>query len=134
MEEKSPQDVDNFILEEIDSVPHLEALLLLWNSRPRPWPVQELARSLYISVQRTEEITRDLQRRGLIALSAADPSWNSACHCAALLPAVDRAWRQELVRISRMIHSKASPSVRQFAGAFRLKKSQNQAEKKPKKD
>lgn len=27
----------HFILEQIESVPHLEALLLAWNSRPQAW-------------------------------------------------------------------------------------------------
>jgi hypothetical protein len=35
---------------------------------------------------------------------------------------VDSAYRRDLVRISTMIHSKASPSVREFARAFRIKK------------
>jgi hypothetical protein len=34
------KEVDQFILVEIDSVPHLEALLLLWNSKPRKWSLE----------------------------------------------------------------------------------------------
>jgi hypothetical protein len=35
---------------------------------------------------------------------------------------VDAAYRRDLVRISTMIHAKASSAVREFARAFRLKK------------
>jgi hypothetical protein len=35
---------------------------------------------------------------------------------------VDTAYRREIVRISTMLHSKTSPSVREFARAFRFKK------------
>lgn len=39
-----------------------------------------------------------------------------------LLASLDRIYRRELVRISNMIHSKASRGVRDFADAFRFKK------------
>jgi hypothetical protein len=38
---------------------------------------------------------------------------------------VDNAYRRDLVRISTMIHSKASSSIREFARAFRFKRGQD---------
>ncbi|HLJ78328.1 MAG TPA: hypothetical protein VKT75_12980 [Acidobacteriaceae bacterium] len=128
------REVDQFILDEIDSVPHLEALLLLWNRRPRVWSVDELAHQLYISSDQTAEVIRDLQSRDLVTFDAGQCAWNESWPNPELIGGVDRLWRRELIRISRLIHSKASPSVRQFASAFRFKKSQNAAEKEPKKD
>lgn len=134
-EEKSAhRDVDHFILDEIDSVPHLEALLLLWNRRPRSWSVDDLAHDLYVSGDKTTDILRDLQARGLVAWEADRCSFNVSYPRPELMQATDRLWRRELIRISSLIHSKASPSVRQFASAFRLRKSQNPAEKEPQKD
>jgi DNA-binding IclR family transcriptional regulator len=127
------RDVDQFILEEIDSVPHLEALLLLWNRRPRVWSVSELAHQLYISSDQTSDIVRDLQARGLVTCDAGQCTYDETWPHPELMEAVDRFWRRELIRISSLIHSKASPSVRQFASAFRFKR-QNPAEKEPKKD
>ncbi len=42
--EENPRgvEVDRFVLDEIESVPHIEALLILWNSRPSAWSVPEL--------------------------------------------------------------------------------------------
>ena len=116
------RNVDQFILGEIDSVPHLEALLLLWNSRPRVWTVEELAHDLYIPVERTREIAHDLQQRGMLVSHSDQYSYNSGHSYDALIADVDRFYRRDLIRISRMIHSKASPAVREFARAFRLKK------------
>ncbi len=118
-------DVDQFVLEQIDTVPHLEALLLIWKSRPQPWSVEEMARALYLSAEQTQNLLQDLAQRNLLL-----PSGNAQQYCYLpnskerdeLLEAVDRAYRRELIRISRMIHSKASPAVREFARAFRLKK------------
>lgn len=114
--------VDQFILEEIDSVPHLEALLLVWNSRPREWPVAELARSLYIPLERAQSILTDMQKREWIVATNGSCCWNAESAHAELMVHVDRIYRRELIRISSMIHSKGSPAARQFARAFRLKK------------
>ena len=133
-EEALRRNVDQFILEEIDSVPHLEALLLLWNRRARLYSVSELAHQLYISTDQTSDILRDLQSRGLVAtLDTGQCSYSETWPHPELIEAVDRFWRRELIRISSLIHSKASPSVRQFASAFRFRR-QNPAEKEQKKD
>ncbi len=124
MKEEDPlrRQVDSFILEEIDSVPHLEALLLIWDHRPQPYSVDELARLLYISAEHAQSILHDLQQRDLVTLDAGRCAWNPDSRHAVVIPQVDQTYRRELVRISSMIHSKASPAVRQFARAFRLKK------------
>ncbi|HEX4039199.1 MAG TPA: hypothetical protein VHX37_14170 [Acidobacteriaceae bacterium] len=124
MEEQNPirTDVDRFIFDEIDSVPHLEALLLLWNTRPRRWPIDELSRYLYIPSDRTRQIIRDLQQHELAGCDSDACFYISAEARDTLIADVDRTWRRELVRISNMIHSKASPAVRDFARAFRFRK------------
>jgi hypothetical protein len=43
-----------------------------------------------------------------------------------LMRAIDNAYRRDLVRISTMIHSKASSPVREFAKAFRFKRDREQ--------
>ena len=54
--------VYEFIYHNIDSVPHLEALVLLWNSRPVWWTCEELASRLYIpSDQVAHLLLRELQ-------------------------------------------------------------------------
>ncbi|MGH9539527.1 MAG: hypothetical protein ACRD3H_16495, partial [Terriglobales bacterium] len=58
--------VDKFILEQIDTIPHLEALLLVWNSRPKEWSADEMARSLYVTADVAAKVLRDLAQRGLL--------------------------------------------------------------------
>jgi len=123
MDEKSlRREVDRFILDLIDGVPHLEALLLLWNSRPKHWSIDELAHALYISNDRTREIVLGLQQREMVVVESQQCFYNTEYSRDTLISEVDRTYRRELVRISTMIHSKASPSVREFARAFRFKK------------
>jgi DNA-binding MarR family transcriptional regulator len=114
-----------FILENIESVPHLEALVLLWNSRPVGWASEELASRLYVSAERAAQVLRDLVRRQLIAESPGSPPRYSYLPRSEkqdeLLASLDSAYRKDLVRISTMIHSKASSGVREFARAFNFK-------------
>lgn len=118
--------VDDFIREEIDTIPHLEALLLVWNSRPKQWTVEEMAGALYVDAGLSRNILQSLLRRGLLT----SESKASQCYCYqsesssrdSLMEALDATYRRELIRISRMIHSKAAPAVREFANAFRFTK------------
>ena len=118
-------DVYEFIHENIDSVPHLEALVLLWNSRPVWWTSEELASRLYVPLKRVENLLRDLQRMELIAQSqSAPPRFSYLAKSEQqdeLMRSLDSAYRKDLVRISTVIHSKASPGVREFARAFQLR-------------
>lgn len=127
MPEQGPHtDVYEYILEKLDSVPHLEAIILLWNSRPVGWTAEELASRLYVPKERTSEIVQDLVRQQFVQQSPGPPPRFS------YLPRseeqnewmfrVDTAYRREIVRISTMLHTKASASVREFARAFRFKK------------
>jgi DNA-binding transcriptional regulator GbsR (MarR family) len=115
-----------FILEKIDSVPHLEALILLWNSRPVGWTAEELSSRLYVSKERASDVLRDLQRLETAQEIPGPPQKFSyfprSKEQDELMHQVDTAYRHDLVRISSMIHAKASSPVREFARAFRLRK------------
>jgi DNA-binding MarR family transcriptional regulator len=128
MNQKNPPGMDpyQFILENIDSVPHLEALMLLWNSRPVGWTLEELASRLYVPMQKVEELLNELVRLSLIARTQTIPAKHAYSSRSTeqdeMMEQVDSLYRKDLVRISTMIHSKASSPVREFARAFRFKK------------
>lgn len=115
-----------FVLDQIETVPHLEALLLLWNSRPQPWTVENLSKRLYVSTEIVDVLLDDLVRRGLIVRVQGPPTgyrYESASIAQdQLFSTLDLTYRRETVRISTMIHSKPSSSVREFARAFRFRK------------
>ncbi len=132
MTENNPQptgEAYRFILENIDSVPHLEALMLLWNSRPRAWTTAELATRLYVPLDKVAAMLSDLERLGAIAESTGSATGYSYVSRSpeqdAMMRQVDEAYRRDLVRISTMIHAKAPSAVREFARAFRWKKEQD---------
>ena len=118
--------VDRFILAEIDSVPHLEALLLLFKSRPKTWSIDEMGQSIYVRSEVAARILESLVQRNLIATISGAPGGffysQDDEYRNQLLEDVDAVYRKEVVRISSMIHSKAPAGVRDFARAFRIKK------------
>lgn len=120
------EEVGRFIVEKIDTVPHLEALLLLWESAPRSWSAEELAVRVYVPVERAHSILQDLTRLRLAKADSDsherhlyDGSWDEAGE---MMQKVGATYRRQLVRVANLIHSKASPAVREFARAFQFKK------------
>lgn len=70
MRDPTPVEVDQvlrFVLDEIDSVPELEALLLVWQNRPAAWDFAEIATRLYIGPDQARSLLADLSRKGLIS-------------------------------------------------------------------
>jgi hypothetical protein len=116
------READQFINEEIESIPHLEALLLLWNSRPKEWSLKEMANALYVS-ECAQSTLQNLRQRALTASNSVrnrysyDPGFTGD----RLMEEVDRVYRHDLIRISTMIHSKAPAAVREFVRAFKFK-------------
>ncbi len=132
MGENKPQlslSADKFILEYMDSIPHLEALVLLWNSRPIGWSCEELASRLYVPSETVSKLLRDLVRLELVSESLSAPTkfsyYPRSPEQNEMMLQVDMAYRRDLVKISTLIHSKASSPVREFARAFRFKKERN---------
>jgi len=119
-------EVDRFLLDSIKSVPHLEALLLVWSARPQAWTVEELARRLYLEPNVVRGILDDLVETHLLAAAPGPPP--RYCYRSEseerdrLVQAVQETYKRELVRISNLIHSKPSAAMRAFARAFQFTK------------
>jgi len=119
-----------FIHEHIDSVPHLEALILFWNSRPVGWTCEDLSSRLYIPGEQVNGVIRDLVRLQIVQENPGPPARYSyfprSDEQNEMMTLIDSAYRRDLVRISTMVHSKASSPVREFARAFKFRKDREQ--------
>lgn len=120
------EQIVRFLVDEIDSTPQLEALLLVWNRRPKAWYCTEIAKALYISPELAKDVIAHLeQHRLLVKVEGGADCYalrTDSLYLERVLAGVDAMYRRELVRISNMIHEKASRAVRDFASAFRFKK------------
>ncbi|MGH9737234.1 MAG: hypothetical protein ACRD4X_01430 [Candidatus Acidiferrales bacterium] len=125
-DENNPSDaaVTQFILDQIESVPHLEALLLLSGTRPRKWTIDELSKRLYIRREAVRIILDDLLRKRLLSLDSTDSTYYYSApeEQDRLIRLLDEIYRRQVVRVSQLIHSKPSAAVRDFARAFRFTK------------
>ena len=121
-----PNNVLQFIAEKIDTVPQLEALLLLWESQGRSWSEDEVAARIYVQREAASSILQALQRRDLVAVEGAQPAQYRYCgdwdRSGDLMSQVATAYRRHLIPVATFIHTRASSSVREFARAFDLKK------------
>jgi hypothetical protein len=121
-----PNDVRQFILENIDSIAQLEALLLLRGSPNEEWGAQKVAKRLYISEQEATPLLARLSAEGLIAFSNDKPPlyrYQPASDDLALI--VDRlveTYSKHLVPVTNLVHSKPRTRIREFADAFNLRK------------
>jgi len=128
--QNSGLDPYEFIHEHIDSVPHLEALILFWNSRPVGWTSEDLSSRLYIPAEQVNGVIRDLVRLQVVQENPGPPPRYSYFPRSEeqneMMTLIDGAYRRDLVRISTMVHSKASSPVREFARAFKFRKDRDQ--------
>ncbi len=121
-----PEEVLRFIERRIDSVPHLETLLLLWENPTTSWCDNDVAARVYISREQARTVAADLLNHGLIRATepAADHcyAFNGAWDETQLMSKVAAAYRSNLVLIANFIHQKsASDAVRDFARAFNFR-------------
>jgi hypothetical protein len=115
--------VRQFIVGHVDSVPELEAILLLREHRERAWTAQDASVRLYVSVTVAAHILGALAARGILA------EGNLQFRYAPATPALDAlvaelatTYTRNLIPVTQLIHSKPGPSVLRFADAFRMRK------------
>jgi hypothetical protein len=118
------QEVIQFIVEHLHTVPHLEALLLIWQNSSTPWTSELLAARIYVTPNVGRNVLEDLKTLGVVQLRPDpayyyDPAWDEQRQ---LLPRLAELYRRQLVQVTKLIHSKGSSSVREFARAFQIKK------------
>jgi hypothetical protein len=115
---KLSEEVVRFLEQRIDSVPHLEALLIMWESKAR-WDARQMAARVYLTESAAQLVLQDLQNAGLA--TSEDRVSFKVDETQALLPQVAESYRLNVTRVATLIHRKASPSIREFARAFDLK-------------
>jgi hypothetical protein len=122
--EPIPEEVVRFLDENVDTVPHLEALLLMRQSEGTAWDAERIAARVYVNLDTAIAILQDLSRRGMLTqtehgqLYAYSVDWERT-HPE--MRALEHSYRTALVPVAQLIHAKASGSLRDFARAFRLK-------------
>jgi len=120
-----PDDVKQFIVERIDSIAQLEALLLVRDSPQVDWTVNAVAKRLYIGEQEARVILQRLYVDGfLIASPEKSLVYRYHVRSPELGQTVDRVaalYSMYLIPVTNLIHAKPRTRVQEFADAFKLK-------------
>lgn len=125
MEEVIPADVGQFILDRIDSIAQLEAVLLLRASPDNWWECKSVAERLYITEDNTQTVLESLCKRGLLLASDAKQrrGYRYRPETGELREMVDRLayyYAKHLVPVSNLVHAKARTRLEGFAQAFKF--------------
>ena len=117
-----PPEVRLFIFDCIESVAHLEALLLLKDTPEQDWDVSSLARRLYIGHAEATAILEHLTTCELAERSGSGFRYHTRdAERRRLIDALAESHARYLVPLTRLSHEKAS-GIRKFADAFKFRK------------
>jgi hypothetical protein len=115
----------SFIDERIDSVPQLEALLMMKDEPQRAWTAADVAARTYVPLAEAARVLEALHRRALISPVRTGEGFSIALgdgRQRQLIDEVARTYRANLTRIATIIHEKPSASLKEFARAFDMTK------------
>lgn len=113
------------LLQQLDSVEQLEALLLLHRRRDRDWTGLEVSEELRTNAQSIATRLDGLRAAGLVGPGAGQGTHRYAPRTREQLDAVDALAEEYSVRrvsVITYIISKPSERIRSFADAFRLRR------------
>jgi hypothetical protein len=113
-----------FIEHHIESVPQLEALLLLRQAPQRQWSAADIAKELYIPENAAAPLLVDFARRGFaILVPTAEASYTYLAkdkETDRLIDELASFYRDRRVAVVSLIYSKPLNKVQTFADAFRF--------------
>lgn len=104
-----PAEVGEFIVTHIDSVIHLEALMLLHGAPSQVWTAAAVANRIYVSEARADAVLHRLLEQELIHAQGIGRYIFEPCdsNLAAIIDMVAEAYRHYLVPVTHLIHSQS---------------------------
>ncbi|HMU54116.1 MAG TPA: hypothetical protein PKA61_03885 [Nitrospira sp.] len=120
-----PPDIRRFILDRIDSIAELEALLLLRNSPDTWWEDTAAAQRLYLGTEQGRAVLVKLEAAELLISRDEGPNrrWRYRPQSGDLREMVDRLayyYTKHLVPVSNLVHEKSKNRLQEFSRAFDL--------------
>ncbi len=121
-----PDNVRAFLLQSIDSIAHLEALLLLRANPTFVWTAEMLAQRLYIAAPDAVMILQRLAATQFVTLAPDAPEQYryqpTSADLAQMVDQVASLYSKYLIPITKIIHAKPRTRVQEFADAFKWRK------------
>jgi len=122
IDDQIPEDIRQFIIVGIDSVAHLEALLLLRNGAQEKWEIPVVARRLYITEQEASQVLKRLCDQGLVMLNGKEPQLYlyrpKSAELARMIDRISEVYKKQLVPVTNLIHSKHRTRLQECADSL----------------
>jgi hypothetical protein len=123
MADELPENVKRLIAERIESIPELEAVLLLREHPTRDWDAEEAGARLYVSRTIAAHLLAALAGRGLLLRTGETYRYlPSNDTLRADVDELAQCYSRQLVAVTQLVHARPGVSVRSFADAFRIRK------------
>lgn len=119
-----PEELSLFLQRQVDSIIHLEALLLLFRNAHTAFDGAAVAQHRYIDKPAASQALLRLQERGLIAGDNAGFRYSPTADTDPLVRALDQYYAQHLIAITALIHAKSASRIQEFAKAFKLRRTE----------
>lgn len=120
-----PVEVRDLIARHLETMEHVDALLVLHRAPDRGWTADEVATELRIAPKGLVKTLADLEKSGLVERDAArEGAYRYAPATSLLARSVEallQAYNQRPVTLVKAIYSRPPSAVRSFADAFRLR-------------
>jgi hypothetical protein len=117
-----PDDIRQFIIVGIDSVAHLEAILLLRTGAHEKWGIPLVAQRLYITEQETAHVLTRLCDQGLVIKNGGDPLLfqyrPKSVELSRMIDRVAEVYKKQLVPVTNLIHSKPHRRIQKLADSL----------------
>jgi hypothetical protein len=117
-----PAEVREFVVRCIDSVAHLEALLLLRGPPQLTWTAPAVARRLYVGESEAARLLGALVSCELAVTDGSDFHYHPRdAEMTDLVDQLARTYARSLVPVTQLIHERDT-AIRKFADAFKIRK------------
>jgi len=121
-----PEEIKQFLIENIDSIAELEGLLLLRGNPHELWSANSLAQRLYTTQEQIENVLERLKSLGFLAMKEDDPTTffykPRSTGLAHTVDQIAEVYSKYLIAVTNLIHAKSEMRIQEFADAFKLRK------------
>jgi len=114
-----------FLLTGTLSVPHVEAILQLRRGAAQEWDAERLGARIYVSVTRAADILADLLAIGIVDVRPENTTYRYSPRTSELrmlLDELETIYSEQLVVVTKLIHTAEERKPQEFAAAFRFRK------------
>ena len=114
-----PDEVREFIVRHIATVPQIEALLLIWSSPEKRWSLRQVAARIYTSDAEAARALEALCTGGLLVHREGDFTLGSSDENVDMIRKLKEVYARYLIPVTDVIHGKSrgEPPVAQFSRA-----------------